>query len=230
MERITGCFSIIFILLIVFPVLTFASNSWVLVDQELDIKVYKKDVDQTDIDRVRAQMEITATIQQLASIIRDIENFPNWMYGCKESKIISGTDERRFTFYYLYGVPWPYNDRDAVLDITTKDGLKQGWFEIKLSSFDSEYIIDNNLIRMSKMEGVWYFEKISDTKSRVQLELFVNPAGNVPDFAVNIISPMVILETFKGLMRTINQTEYERKVDDKQRQEVERALEDAGIM
>lgn len=212
------------------PMHVFGASEWVLINDELGIKVFRQDLDDTGIDRFRAEMLISAGIAKLASILRDIENFSDWMYGCIESKVISGSDERNFDFYYVYGTPWPYKDRDVVLNISTIDGLAHGWFEVNIKSIDSDYTDNTDRLRMNKMEGMWHFEKVSEDRSRVEMELFVDPAGNVPDFFVNIGSPEVIIQTFKGLKRVANQAKYQEELDDQEHEQMDRFLEDIGLM
>lgn len=230
MDRVKALAQIILSIWMLSPLYVFGSSKWELIDDELGIKVFRQDLGETDIDLVRAQMLIPASIDQLASILRDIDGFSNWMYGCIESKVISGSDERNFDFYYVYGTPWPYRDRDVVLNISTIDVLAQGWFEVRMISIDSDYTDNPDHLRVNKMEGMWHFERVSKVSSRVELELFIDPAGNVPDYIVNIVSPYVILETFKGLKKTANKVEFQKEFDEFEREQMEKALQDSGFM
>ncbi len=206
------------------------AKEWKLSADELNIKVYSRQLPDTPLDEIKAESIVQADIAKLAKIMGDIENFNDWMFACLESKIINRKNGVDFKLYYVHETPWPYKNRDVILQIRATDEFTNGKFQVEMNSIDSNYSANKNLVRMSAMRGSWIFQKVSDSQTRVIFKLFVNPSGNVPFPFVNSGNVKIVLETFKGLKRIANNKAYVKATEEEEVKELERALQDSGIM
>ncbi len=220
--------------IIIFSVITGSicvqANEWQLAEEGFGIKVFQKDIPSSPLDRVRAESVIQADIQQLALIMEDIESFSMWMFACIDSKVVEQENGSNLKLYYVHETPWPYKNRDVVLDIKSSRDNQVNWLKVDMNSINSDYAPNSNLVRMESMQGSWYFKKIADNLTSVEFELYVDPAGNVPFPFVNSGNVNVVFETFKGLKRKANSQAFMQEVEAQESQTMEKALIDSGVM
>ncbi|THB70870.1 MAG: hypothetical protein D6B28_08385 [Gammaproteobacteria bacterium] len=206
------------------------ANEWQLVEDSLGIKVFRKDIPSSNIDEIRAESIIQADTARLSAIMEDIENFSDWMFACIDSKIIEYNSNSNFKLYYVHETPWPYKDRDVVLDIIGTKGNLVNWFKVEMNSVESDYAPSNDLVRMESMQGSWVFKKVADNKTRVEFQLYVDPSGNVPFPFINSGNVKVVFETFKELKRKANRQAYFNEVKLQESKNLDKALIDSGFM
>ncbi len=221
---------LIFCLVVVSYSMYAQANDWQLVEDDLGIKVFRKNSPDSQLDLIKAEAIIEDNILHLASIMGDIENFSDWMFACIDSHVIGKEKINNFKLYYVHETPWPYKNRDVVLDVFTTKDEDINWFKVAMKSVDYYYASSDDLVRMESMNGNWYFQKVSDVQTKVSFELFVDPSGNVPFPFVNSGNVKVVLETFKGLKRLANSKAYLLDVEEQESKALEKALIDSGIM
>ena len=201
-----------------------ANAQWGLKSENMGVQIFSQERSGSPFHLVKAQMTIEVSLDKLAEVMRKIEEYDEWMFGCVKSKVIEKDQESHFLLYYVHETPWPFNYRDVVLSINTKDRRDEGWFAIDMMAIDNVYSMDEDYVRMAEMEGHWRFESLGADKSRVTFTLVVDPAGDVPIMFVNSGNETVVYESFLGLQRRALGERFEELKEKYEMQQVDELI------
>ena len=114
-----------FIINVVLMLLIVASTSfaadryqWKLVDTDDGCQTYTSLVAGKDYVAAKTTCVIPARKEVLGVVLREIENYPEWMEDCKETKILKVVDEQNdVLIFWLRQHIQLFTDRDMVLKI-----------------------------------------------------------------------------------------------------------------
>jgi len=121
----------------------------------------------------------------LVALLLDTKNYPQWIYGCSESKTLKIISEKEVYNYQITDVPWPFTDRDVVSDFkVAQDSVT------KIVTFTkrcmADYIPENiSMVRIQKIASSYTLFPMGNGNVRVEMEMSIDPGGNVPAWFVN---------------------------------------------
>ena len=90
------------------------TEGWVLKKDERGIKIYVRSTSISPINAFKGIMVIKADLSAMTAFLMDIENYPNWVQLCAESKVLKQMNETEKYMYALNKLPWPVSTRDLV--------------------------------------------------------------------------------------------------------------------
>ena len=151
----------------------------------------------------RAVMSVDKTIDQVKSIILNIETYPDWQHHCAETRFIEQPDENTIISYIHTSSPWPAADRDLVVKLTGKSE-KQDNFRLSFTAVDGFVPPKKPRVRMTYMKGFWELDKLDNGKVRIIHQVHADPGGGVPDFLVNAAVVDTPYKTMSNLRDQLN--------------------------
>lgn len=109
----------IILMLLIFATTSIAAAdkyNWKLVDTEDGCQIYTSAVSGKDYIASKAICVIPARMEVIATLLRDIANYPEWMPDCKATKILKVVDEQNdvYIFWFRQHIAL-FTDRDMVL-------------------------------------------------------------------------------------------------------------------
>lgn len=187
--------------------ISLAGQSWELKDEEEGIKVYTRDVENSDIKAVKVECTIEATLSQLTAVLLDIPASDEWIYATKFCRVQKTISPQELIYHSEIDVPWPASNRDFIVRVK----LEQDSITKKLT-VDGE----NLPLYLKEQEDV---VRIMHTKSNwtvtprnkyldIVFTLHVNPGGSIPAWLINLFATRGPLETFLNLRSQVNKPEY----------------------
>jgi hypothetical protein len=205
-------YPLIFIL-IIFPGLTKAqTREWILTDNINGIESYKLAKTPQNRAEFKAIATLNCRLDIIAVILKDFQNYPQWMPDCIEVRQIEKIDDNNILLYYLHHAPWPVRNRDAVLHVTSRlDTSAQALYITSRTVTDNRFPPADNPVRMAKMEADWAICFIDEKHTRVSYQLFSDPGGYIPASQANRFAANLPYETLRGLQRMICKPEYSVK-------------------
>jgi hypothetical protein len=63
-------------------------NEWTLKREKDGIDIYSRPSDYSKFNDIRVDMDLTGTIEQLAAVLRDVNNYTNWVYATRSSTLV----------------------------------------------------------------------------------------------------------------------------------------------
>ncbi|MFY0690096.1 MAG: START domain-containing protein [Cyclobacteriaceae bacterium] len=160
-------------------------DEWTLRKDKEGIKIYTREAANTNIKEVKAELTITASIDDITKAIIDVENYSNWMENILNPKVLKRIGENGYYLYYEMDAPWPTDDRDIV-NLTTITRDDSGTTVIS-SSAKPDYIPKKkSVVRITLSEGSWELKPLDGGKVEITHVLLASPGGNIPDWVINM--------------------------------------------
>src|SRR5690349_20803482 len=184
-----------------------AGQSWELKDEEEGIKVYTRDVENSDIKAVKVECTIEATLSQLTAVLLDIPASDEWIYATKFCRVQKTISPQELIYHSEIDVPWPASNRDFIVRVK----LEQDSITKKLT-VDGEnlphYIKEQeDVVRIMHTKSNWTVTPRNKYLDIV-FTLHVHPGGSIPPWLINLFATRGPLETFRNLRSQINKPEY----------------------
>ena len=197
-------------LLLLFSVAGAEEGQWELIKSNDGIDTYRMTHAGTEVCTFKAVGFVDAKIEVLGEVLRDIPDYPEWMPKMKKSTILKKIDRNTYVFHGVMKTPMPYQDRDFVIENQTKYNFNNGsaicTFRLA-KNFD--FPEQNCCLRLTELEGEYYFEYFGRDKTRVTYQYRSNPGGNIP---VSIANEVEIKHypamTITGLRKMVKKKKY----------------------
>jgi hypothetical protein len=227
--RTVKVFAITFFLAFIYS-LSFCQN-WTLRKDSEGIKVYTRNNPTSDFDEAKSEMVVDSRIEVVAEVLRDIESFPGWMYGCLKTSFVEKKDRSNFTFYFVFNSPWPVSDRDVTVKVATTFDLQVGKATIKLESVNHPSRPENSdYVRMRELKGEYTLEYLSRNKTKVTYWVKIDPGGSIPASLANLTSVDLPFETLNGLRAKTTDQKYLKLAEKSEdRKLVEQSIKDGYL-
>ncbi len=90
-------------------------QDWKLQKDKNGIKVYTKEVSDSPMKTFKGATLISSSLDQYDALLRDVENFSEWMHSLKKAEVKDQLEENKRVLYTVYNAPWPLDNRDAVI-------------------------------------------------------------------------------------------------------------------
>lgn len=185
---------------------TLSSHAWELQpltnDEASDVKVWTQTLEDTKFKAFKAEVTINAPLDKIVSVIRDTQNVPEWYYKSKLAKQIKRLNDHQSLNYSVTDLPWPVSDRDSVI-LATVTNQPDGSVLIKMTGQTDAYPLQDNLVRVPKLEGFWKLQPnrvdTSNPSVKVTLQISTEPGGDIPSWLVNAMVIDMPLNSLKNL-------------------------------
>ncbi len=179
------------------------SYQWELDRNDAPCKSYSSPVAGRDYIAAKAVCDVPARIEVLGAILRDIENFPAWMYDCSGSKVLKVEDEDNDTIVFWLHQHVPIlRDRDMVLRSTVISDHSRGVRIIEARSADDiRHDSGLNVLRMPSFYAQYRLEWIDREHTRVTYLIDPDLGPGLPTALSNANIRKIPLRSMEGMMK-----------------------------
>ncbi len=165
-----------------------ADGKWELIASDDGIDTYRMTHPGTDVCTFKGVGFVDAKMEVVGEVIRDIPAYPEWMAKCKHARVLKHIDRNTKVFYNIINAPFPYKDRDMVVDNQTIYDLENGVADISFGvAKDYSFPEDRRYFRLTEITGKYYIEYFGRNKTRVTYLHRAHPGGNIPVLIANRI-------------------------------------------
>jgi hypothetical protein len=181
---------------------SFSQTDWKLEYNKNGIEVYTRKPEGQNTKEYKGIVEVNASVEACVKALSQPYQFTKFMYNVTYAEKIESTSAEEFVVYCIVDFPWPYTDRDMCLNYHFYD-LVNGNVKAKLYSV-ADKKNDPAYEYLGGVIGSWYFEKISDTKTRVTNQSKSSQTG-FPDWLVNMFlldAPKFNMPNFKSFVES----------------------------
>lgn len=210
-------------------------DEWELVHIKDGIETYRMRHKGTDVQTFRGVAFVDAKIEVVGEVFRDIESYPQWMYKFKDTKVLKEIDRNTFVVWSGVKTPFPYKNRDLVIENETIYNFDNGTAVLKFwKAKEYKYPDQKGYFRLPLLEGAYLLEYFGRDKTRVSYQYRSDPGGNIPLVIANEIEIKNFpYHTLKALQKEVKKQKYidggrkspeydliEKMLDDRSKQEV----------
>ena len=182
--------------------------SWHLESSSDGITLYSGSVPEVRVVPLKAVMTIPGTIEEVALVLEDISRRGEWISNFEQSVLLEKPNEYDQTEYLRVDLPWPAQDRSAVVRVrvSVSDDLKRA--TIAGESVDSP--LANRLPKLVRAQVHTSTFQMTQVGARVEVValVFIDPNGGVPKWIVNYFTRRGARITLSGLRRQVARKLY----------------------
>ena len=145
------------------------------------------------------------------AVLNDVPRRTQWVAACAASIELQKTSDSRRVLYHRTSAPWPFADRDAVVQITVTLDRENKKATIRFKpSRTVRYTVSDEYVRM-RIEGYYDLEELSATETRVKYYVDADPAGWIPKWLIRPASEEAPLRTIQGLRRRVRDSKASKQ-------------------
>jgi hypothetical protein len=196
--------------LFVFPLANAQHGQWELIMSKDGIDTYRMTHPGTDVCTFKGVGFVDAKIEIVGEIMRDIPSYPEWMAKFKKTTVLKTIDRNTYVFNAVLKTPFPYKNRDFVIENQTKYNYENGSALLSFwSAKNFNYPEQKGCLRLTELEGEYYFEYFGRDKTRITYQYRSNPGGNIPVGIANEIEIKYYPSmTITGLRKMVKKKKY----------------------
>lgn len=177
----------------------FSQTNWKLTKNEGGIRVYQKDSKNSNFKSIRVECTLDGTYDKLTAVINNINGYKDWVYHNKATSLIKRISATEFYYYTETYLPWPMDNRDAVMHTRiTRDSLNR-FLRISSTAAPNYIAKKSGKVRVSRSDITWYVTSPAANKIRIIYIFDTDPGGNVPAWLANSFADKGPHESFKKL-------------------------------
>ncbi|MCX6244819.1 MAG: START domain-containing protein [Bacteroidetes bacterium] len=175
------------------------AQAWNFIKEEDGVKLYTRKEDGSNLKSFKGIMDVTATMDKVTNLIGNVYNHNWWDENLREIKVLAYQKDKYFQYYLVYGVPWPFTDRDLCVEAQMTIDPVTGKRTIYATPLNNVIPEKHDVVRIKNYWQRWTVQPMENGVIRLTLEGFVDPGGNVPSWLYN----MVIVDTPLKVMRRV---------------------------
>jgi len=171
---------------------------WEKIDEKDGVTVYKKKMPGTSLVAFRGDAVIDAPLGKILWIMGDNEHRKEWIDRLQKTVVLQRNGPYDYTVYQHFGLPFPISDRDYVYRgqmVSNADGS----VTLRMHSVEHPKAPETVGVRANLIRSSYLMIPVSDTRTRVIVEIFTDPRGSLPAWLVNMIQRSWPVKTLSAL-------------------------------
>lgn len=183
-------------------------TNWKQVKESDNIKAYVQKLHSSQLKKVKVETILDATLSELVSIIKDVDNHNNWVYYIERSEIIEKTDDFHWKYYGYSNPPWPVSNRDFITEVTLEQNEQDSSIIITSEAIPDYLPTTKGCVRIPYLSSVWYLVPLRNDSIFISLEIVADIGGLIPIWLVNMAITQGPLITIKGMLKELRTKNY----------------------
>jgi len=184
---------------------TYSANTWKKIIKKNGITVFSRSVKGYSMKEFKGVITINAPIDKIWNITRNVPSLTKWMANSKSTKKVKKISPSRVIIYAILRAPFPFKDRDLLIDATYKKNRDFTYATISMKVFLKDIIsLNKKFVRIKKFKATSTLVKIGDKRTRVTYTNRTDPGGIIPSWAANMVVKENPYNSLKNL-RTLSE-------------------------
>lgn len=182
-----------------------ADLDWTLKRDRDGIRIFLTKVPGSKFRAILSIMEVEASTSQLAALVMDLDNCPNWAAMCKSAEIVEQISAAECYVHSINDAPFPVRDRDIVAHVQWSYDKQTGNVSMRSDAAPGRLPKRKGIVRVQYASSEWHFTPQSNGMVLVENYAHVDPTGNVPAWLTNLLivdSPYQSLKNMRKLLST----------------------------
>ena len=171
---------------------------WKLKRDRKGIQVYLAKVPGSKFRAILSTMEVDVPPRELAALVMDLENCPNWAAMCKSAEVIERLSPSVCYVRSVNDAPFPVRDRDVIAKVTWFHDRDSGKISMHSDAAPEKLPKQKGLVRVNAASSEWHFTPQENGKVLVENYAHVDPNGKIPAWLINL---MIVESPYKTLKK-----------------------------
>jgi hypothetical protein len=189
-----------------------AEPPWLTIKVKNGITLFKRTFPDSPISEFKGETMINARIEVIETVLRDIPAYAQFMFNCKEGRLIKSFGKDNLIILNVTDMPWPLTDRDVVVRSIVSKDFKRGVFTIVLQGLpepeSSQYCpLRKDRVRMHNLQGIFILEIVDREHTSLTYIVHADPVG-IPSVLTNFFSDDNPYGTLTGIKRMVCLEKY----------------------
>lgn len=163
------------------------AQQWEFAKERDGIKIYTRKETGNSLKSFKGTADLAAPMNRVTSLLANGKDFDWWDKDITEIKVLAFEPGKLIQYYLVYDVPWPFSDRDLVVETLISVDPVTGIETIQASPLLNRIPEKPGLVRIKKYSQKWVVQPLTPSTTRVTLEGTVDPGGNVPAWLYNMV-------------------------------------------
>jgi len=174
-----------------------------------NIKVWTYQKTDNPVFQYKAETTFDVPLERAVAVILDVNRADQWVPYMGKVEMLSQDEKKgEFTLYMVLDFPFPLKDRDVVVKGKMSKAAN-GVVTIKNTAISGNYPIQPDVVRLTRYEGDWTFQKLANNKVKVTTSGYADPAGAIPLSFVNMFVQQQPYQMLLKMKREVNSPIYE---------------------
>ena len=192
---------ILFIPLMLLPCMLF-SQTWKFVKEKDGVKLFTRDEKGMNLKFFKGVAEINQSTEKIYALLEDVNHNEWWDANLKQIKVLQYEKNKRSQLYMVYTMPWPFKSRDLSVNMTFTINQTTGEYKVTSVPLSGVSPENKDLVRIKDYRQVWTL-KPENNKTYLELEFYVDPVENIPNWLLNMILIDTPISSIKALRKLI---------------------------
>ncbi|QQD19344.1 START domain-containing protein [Spongiibacter nanhainus] len=193
-------------------------DDWRLEKDKDGVEVYMRDVEGSDYRAFRGVAIVPGELNQVMAVLDDTGNFSTWMHNCKQALLLEKRNLLDRVQYLQLDFPWPATDREMILRNQISQDIDSRVVTIELSLTAPEALSPGaqerlpaagDHQRVAGALGRYVLTPLSESETRVEYEMVLDPGGALPAGLVNSQLVDNPYETLRALRKQVQLPRYQ---------------------
>ncbi|WP_374972369.1 START domain-containing protein [Spongiibacter marinus] len=176
-------------------------EGWNLVRDKNGIQVFRRPVEDSQIDAVRGVTTVESSLGRLLSIILDPARRMEWDKFCGESYLYETVNENEELVYVHSDMPWPVSDRDMLMRVSWEQDPETLVVNVNGEGTKGVLPVQKDRIRVTQASHSWVLTPLENGLIEVETVAHLDPAGPLPAWLINMLS---VESPYDALLRISN--------------------------
>jgi hypothetical protein len=176
-----------------------AGESWKLAKDAEGVKVYTRDVPNSQLEEFRGEIELGTTVDRVVKVLKDPKAFRKWMPDVIASEGLSSSGNEQ-VHYMENSAPWPVSNRDGVyrFNFSRSEKGSVGGVVVHVQAVPDYIPPRKGKVRVPRSDGFWEIDP-SASGVKVTYQMHADPGGSIPTWMANSASVSSPFNTLKNL-------------------------------
>ncbi|OHD67654.1 MAG: hypothetical protein A2W19_11310 [Spirochaetes bacterium RBG_16_49_21] len=199
---------------------------WKLEGTSDGIQTYTSEVPGKEYIAAKCIGVIPAGMDVIGVVLRDIANYPQWMYDCSATKVLKVVNDQADTFIFWFHQHVPLlTDRDMILKSYVVNNYPKGWSDIRASSSNEmNYEGKKGLVRMPSFYSQFLMEWVDKDHTRVTFMIDPDLGKGLPTGMSNSTIRKSPYKSLQGLAKMVKLQKY---IDEAKTSKYKKMIDDA---
>lgn len=172
------------------------NRKWTLRKNRDGIKVYTRPPLSGGLKDAKAECLVSdCSMEKTMELAQDYKRYIDWMYRLTKADLVKKVSDTDFYLYVVIDTPWPFQDRDAVVQIRAKT-IEDDYVALDILLAPELYESSDETVQISKLVGYWQIEKRGEDVF-VSYEAVAAPGGWIPDWIANLAATDLPFESLR---------------------------------
>ncbi|MFT7186301.1 MAG: hypothetical protein ACI84K_001699 [Pseudohongiellaceae bacterium] len=190
------------------------SQEWQQSDVYKNTTIYTRDVKGSNFNAFKAVAIIDQSIESIFAVISDPTSCPLWVDNCIESSSYINHQQEKPQFKNRYGyalnhLPWPFKNRDIIVNIVTLNNPDTNEITITMSSDEKLISKTDGAVHITDSHAKYTLRPMKKNQTEFIWMQHTEPAGELPAWLVNSMIIDLPLNSISKLQKVAKQKKYQ---------------------